>query len=345
MDVLTPAPTATGWRRAAAATLLAGWVLVAACLSWPTARRAEPSFPHRVHVVDNDLACSFCHGHAKSADDPGMPPPELCAQCHDRFDGDKPPARRVRAFYDEQSRYRRVADAGLPGDVRFSHRAHVTGARLDCVACHADVGEQDEVPLQPLASKPQCMDCHAQSGKSNACAECHASIDATWRPPSHGGQWPRVHGAHVGVGADGSADRCSLCHDEATGCRACHEQNAPRSHDQTFRLRTHGLLASMDRSRCAVCHTQDSCQQCHETTEPRSHRAGFGEPLQRHCGSCHLPLADNGCAVCHRGTPSHDSATALPAGHTPAMNCRLCHGNGVRLPHPDNGHVCTVCHR
>ena len=27
------------------------------------------------------------------------------------------------------------------------------------------------------------------------------------------------------------------------------------------------------------------------------------------------------------------------------FSCVTCHGNGVRLPHPDGGHVCTACHR
>jgi hypothetical protein len=29
----------------------------------------------------------------------------------------------------------------------------------------------------------------------------------------------------------------------------------------------------------------------------------------------------------------------------PSMNCRLCHGAGVPLPHVDNGSDCNSCHR
>lgn len=324
---------------------VAGWLSVSACLSWPGTGRSEPSFPHRVHVVDNQLACTFCHAGAKAGSRPGMPPPELCAPCHDKFDGDKPADRRVGAFFDENSRYRTVADTSIPADVTFSHRSHTTDARLDCKECHADVARQDAVPTTPLVQKPVCMDCHARYGRSNACSECHARIDERWQPPSHAHSWLRGHGEVVRMGSERSADRCTLCHQEATGCNACHAQTPPSSHDQTFRLRTHGLQASIDRSRCATCHTQDSCQQCHQVTQPRSHRAGFGAPQDRHCVNCHLPLADNDCAVCHEGTPSHDLAAPLPANHVPSMNCRLCHGNGVILPHPDGGHVCTACHR
>ena len=341
MDVLTPIRRRAPWAWLA----VLAWLSVAACLSLPSAGRVEPSFPHRVHVVDNQLACDFCHPGARVAEDPGTPPPELCAPCHDQFDAQKPPERRVGAFFDERSRYRKLAESGRTPDVRFSHAQHVRGARLDCEACHADVARQEEVPLRPLVVKAECMACHAEYGMANACAECHRDIDRNWLPPSHAGGWLRAHGDVVLLGSGASADQCSLCHQDATGCLACHQQMAPADHDQTCRGRTRGMRASVDRARCAVCHTQDSCEQCHQVTRPRSHRGGFGAPQNRHCGSCHFPLADSGCTICHPGAPSHDLAAPLPADHSPAMNCRLCHGNGVPLPHVDGGHVCTICHR
>jgi hypothetical protein len=342
MDVLTRGTAVR--RRWCTWLALCAWLAVAACLSMP-ARRAEPSFPHRVHVVDNKLACTFCHGNVRASDVPGLPPPELCATCHDRFDGEKPPERRVGAFFDEQSRYRKVAVSGRSDEVRFSHQQHVTGSKLECEACHAGVASQDEVPLRPLAVKDECMSCHAQHGRGSECRDCHVTIDRAWQPPSHAVGWQQLHGDRVHEGSTRSEDRCTLCHVEATGCNECHQRQLPRSHDQSFRTRTHGLQAAIDRSRCQTCHTTDSCQQCHESTRPVTHRGGFGSPQNRHCVSCHLPLADEGCRVCHPGAPSHDLAAPLPNDHVPSMNCRGCHGAGVRLPHPDGGHACTACHR
>jgi hypothetical protein len=114
-----------------------------------------------------------------------------------------------------------------------------------------------------------------------------------------------------------------------------------------FRTRTHGFLASIDRSRCYTCHRTDSCDECHQVTLPVSHRPGFGNNQQRHCNSCHFPIQDSGCVVCHPGTPSHNDAEDLPSNHQPSWNCRQCHGPGrdEDLPHPDGGHQCTQCHR
>lgn len=323
--------------------LLAACAGVAACLV--PGGRPEPSFPHRVHVVDNGLACALCHLGVRTSDDAALPPPEMCAQCHDRFDATKAAERRLAAFFDPAGRYRRVAVSARAPDVVFSHRAHAAAPGLECTACHADVAEQAEVPLQPLATKTQCMECHAQHGRGNECRECHRAIDRSWAPPTHDPHWDRRHGERVRAGSQASMDRCSLCHVESTGCTACHQQQAPRDHDSTFRLRTHGHFAAVDRGRCAVCHTQDSCQQCHSVTRPQSHRGGFGLPAERHCTGCHFPLAETGCAVCHQAMPGHDDARPLPPDHVPSMNCRACHGNGVVLPHPDGGHVCTACHR
>ena len=75
MDVLK---TGKGRARLLWALALLSWCTAAACLSMSRTRE-EPSFPHRVHVVDNKLACTFCHGSVRGSDDPGMPPPELCA--------------------------------------------------------------------------------------------------------------------------------------------------------------------------------------------------------------------------------------------------------------------------
>ena len=75
-----------------------------------------------------------------------------------------------------------------------------------------------------------------------------------------------------------------------------------------------------------------------------SHTGSFGGTTSNHCVGCHLPLATTECYTCHKSTPSHETATPLPAGHTAGMNCRMCHGHGQPLPHADKGDACSTCH-
>jgi hypothetical protein len=101
----------------------------------------------------------------------------------------------------------------------------------------------------------------------------------------------------------------------------------------------------MDRDRCAACHKPDACAACHQQLAPRSHRGSWGAPRDTHCVGCHLPLTANepgGCATCHMGTPSHETAPKKPSWHRPDFQCALCH---QRVPHVTNGTDCNTCHR
>jgi hypothetical protein len=312
-------------------------IVVTSCLVGDASVR-ESRFSHAVHGGQPGLTCSLCHGQ------PGaqmrMPGPQLCKPCHvelgiarERVDLDE--------LFDESGRWRGERRARLPEEIRFDHASH---AAADCASCHGDIAASDGVPA-PALTKRDCMDCHAASGASEECATCHRSIDASWRPPSHGTGWAERHGLVVRACSERDVDRCELCHDAERSCNVCHREQLPRDHTNHWRVRGHGIAVRIDRTRCSTCHRSDFCDKCHEETQPRSHVGGWGAPQDRHCVSCHFPLRDTGCVTCHKATPSHAAATPLPQDHHAAMNCRMCHGAGVRLPHPDNGSVCTVCHR
>ena len=316
-------------------------VFVTSCMMVETAApRVIPSrFDHSAHAADRELDCGFCHVPDREGK-MRRPGPQLCTPCHEQL-GLGPESLDVETLFDESGRYRATGVADLGPSMLFDHNAHQGHA--ECADCHGDIATSDGIPM-PSIQKDDCMDCHASSGASNECSVCHVAIDRHWQPATHGGLWEREHGAVVRREDDALVNRCELCHVGEQSCDACHRLVQPRSHTNFFRIRGHGILASIDRESCVTCHRPDFCNRCHQVTPPRSHRAGFGSPRNRHCVGCHTPLADSGCATCHKATPSH-RGPGLPPGHHPAMDCRRCHGNGVRLPHPDNGTQCTDCHR
>ncbi|MBK7878282.1 MAG: cytochrome c3 family protein [Planctomycetes bacterium] len=300
------------------------------------------AFSHAVHVGDQGLDCVACHAQAESGDEPGMPGPQGCALCHAEIDAKKPPERQIAALYDGKT-YRAQHVLALADEVRFSHAKHVERAQ-DCAACHDALAKSDRVEPAHALRMDDCTACHAAKPASNDCATCHERIRADAQPPSHVASWMRSHGGVVrACEREETANRCDLCHTE-TSCQTCHLAQAPENHKGFWRERGHGLTASMDRQNCAACHQPDSCDRCHQENAPRSHRGTWGAPQDRHCVSCHEPLAGESCATCHQATPSHDAATPMPAWHIPAMNCRQCHGNGQPLPHIDDGSSCTRCH-
>jgi len=323
---------------------LGGCILVDALV------QSEPefAFSHRLHVEDEGLDCSSCHLGAEDSDEPGMPVLGQCMLCHEDIDAEKPPARQVASLFDGQ--VFRAARAGAQSDeIRFPHLGHVTRG-MDCTECHAEVA-QDDGTLARLGSAlrlsmEDCLACHATRGgpQEADCSACHAEIDSGSPPPSHRAQWRRYHGSVVRARSEERADRCTLCH-QPSECTTCHNVEMPANHGNYWRRRGHGVVAAQDRESCVTCHDTDSCERCHEDTRPMGHSGSWGAPLDRHCLTCHEPLRDNSCGVCHHETPSHDLATPLPADHLPGMNCRMCHGNGQPLPHVDNGQSCITCHR
>ena len=324
-------------------------LLAAGCLMKESSEPVERpfAFPHRVHVVDEGLDCSDCHGSSEDSEEPGMPLAAQCALCHSDLDAEKPEERRAAALFDG-STFRATHASRQSDEILFSHQKHAARG-LECTACHAQVAE-DEGTLASRGtalrmSMDDCLACHATQGGPalQDCAACHAQIRTGVAPPSHSADWKRYHGSFVRGRFEDRSSQCALCHQQAE-CTACHQIQLPENHNNYWRRRGHGLTASMDRESCATCHDSDSCNRCHEDIRPVSHVGSWGAPKDRHCLECHEPLRSVSCGVCHEGTPSHDQATPLPPDHVPGMDCRACHGHGQPLPHVDNGQACTSCH-
>jgi hypothetical protein len=271
-----------------------------------------------------------------------MPTLDQCLLCHDGLDEEKPAHLRAAAFFEDV--WPRRGSTPLTEEVLFSHGAHAERLGNECARCHGDFVESGGQPLGDVASMSRCTNCHDQQGVDGACSTCHTRVNEAWPPATHASLWSEMHGDRVRGGGQASADRCDMCHSPAS-CDQCHREEKPRGHDELFRLRGHGILASLDRDQCAVCHRADSCVRCHQETRPISHRGTFGGTLSTHCFSCHLPLRNESCATCHRDAPSHALAAPQPPDHTPGADCRLCHGTGAPLPHVDNGSACAFCHR
>lgn len=313
-----------------------------------------PVFDHQGHV-DRDLACSDCHG---SEDEAWMAMPDLafCNECHEDIDKEQPDKDlHASAFFDEEGKGRWRHAGAQADEVIFDHERHVTEDDEGCLDCHKAVAEStvQPGPADALMTMQACIDCHAAdetASQYNDCASCHKELRKDRAPKSHRGAWMRTHGHHARMGAyDPLPSDCAMCHTRS-GCQECHLALPPRSHTNHFRLRGHGALASMDRESCTTCHKTDTCEECHRNVAPRNHRGSWGGRFSRHCNSCHIPVgspSDQGCAVCHRSTPSHSTAPPRPtnpAHMTSNSNaCRECHS--APPPHPDNGQSCLICHQ
>lgn len=309
-------------------------------------KRGTPAFSHKRHVVEEDMECAACHKDAETADKAGMPAVKSCMKCHESIDEKKTPEHRIAAFVkDEKPQWSDITL--LPEETKFSHKVHAE-AKVQCASCHKGIKASTAITASLRVTMKECQSCHAKTGVGgNApdnCAVCHTSIGKDTKPKSHERNWKELHGRDIGFLSHGSPWRCELCHTRQS-CDQCHRNELPKSHNNFWRLRGHGVVADVDRSRCRVCHTEDSCERCHRETAPANHRGNWED---NHCLSCHFPLKDSACFVCHKSTPSHSAAPRLPGNNThrnaTANDCRTCHF-GLRLRHVDNGTSCLQCHQ
>lgn len=158
-------------KRYVALALVTLGVAAAWIVALPSAAIDQPiAFPHAKH---QGVGCTVCHRGAAASARAGVPDAALCAKCHATA-----PAGSGRAWdaaAGAGSPIAWVQVTRLPDHVMFSHRRHVTLARLDCSSCHGDMARR----TTPVGRAPvrlemtTCLSCHRNEGAAEDCAACH----------------------------------------------------------------------------------------------------------------------------------------------------------------------------
>ncbi|MFQ5462516.1 MAG: cytochrome c3 family protein [Phycisphaerae bacterium] len=135
------------------------------------------AFNHTIHLKQAKMECLQCHLNAQTSVSAGIPGKDVCLDCHDidEEEGTHPQKDLLFEFdeTDDDIPWQRVA-VTRP-DIFFSHRRHVTAAKLDCLQCHKD--QETLVSPPPRArlvmSMSDCVNCHAEHGLARDCVHCH----------------------------------------------------------------------------------------------------------------------------------------------------------------------------
>ena len=135
------------------------------------------------HVVFQDATlrnrkdvrtCVGCHRGAWTGAAATLPRIEVCATCHRENQsagaeaGDSTPRDLSRLEYTGGMRL-----SMLPGNVYFSHVAHVRFGQWGCATCHTNLNDPTGPPTLPAASMIGCLRCHVENGASTDCLTCH----------------------------------------------------------------------------------------------------------------------------------------------------------------------------
>jgi len=122
------------------------------------------AFSHKVHAQKNKIDCQYCHFTVNESRHAGIPPAQLCMNCHNVVK-EGPNTGTV-----EISKISEAIESGksihwikvhnLPDHVYFNHAQHVQVGKLDCTKCHGDVENMDRIAQVEDLSMGWCINCH-----------------------------------------------------------------------------------------------------------------------------------------------------------------------------------------
>ena len=259
-----------------------------------------------------------------------------------------------------------VSAAGRPMGVDPSGYAASVHGALDCVDCHSQVGDYDELPHYDRYRPVDCAACHSDAVRSfRQNFHFQARDRGNFRAPDcagcHGeaGDPHRMHGLDKTV----AEESCRSCHETETslydsgvhavqpgasnglpGCTTCHQTHGP------------GLppAAGAVNSLCVSCHAgamEDvqrgghtmiggqleghgplSCASCHEVHA--THKPHMSERLAQACNECHQKEYAEFAGSVHEDL--------LASGDMSCISCHSTHKDEEAVGRFDGG--CGSCH-
>lgn len=275
-------------------------VLAAVWIAGCDPKETPQNFPHGPHI-EQEIECDACH----SIEPEGitMPSVETCTMCHDIEEdeaynrckechdavGFKLTNDKLDLLVSHQDEF----DSRIPDSIKELQYKHAEFWQdsSECLLCHGNLTNAKGSTVDNIPSMEVAMAVHEEKGFSNDCQVCHSEINEWTAPSNHDSSWDRIHGQVAII--QGKQD-CLMCHQEST-CQTCHSIEKPRNHTSLFRHKTHGVLASFDRSKCLACHRNDQCTVCHQASADPIPAASYHTP-DASCLTCHSPMASQGPA-------------------------------------------------
>ncbi|MHC4413785.1 MAG: cytochrome c3 family protein [Planctomycetota bacterium] len=165
--------------------LVIGGVALGALLRDSATLPPQPiAFNHKLHLERaQGITCEDCHQFVTSQVYAGLPSKFICFDCHDVDadesdngpDADRSELTALAGYADAEGDIPWHRVTATREDVFFSHRMHVTVARIDCRECHPKMPDRTSPPTRgPLQIEMDtCIGCHEDNGASVDCVSCH----------------------------------------------------------------------------------------------------------------------------------------------------------------------------
>jgi hypothetical protein len=141
------------------------------------------NFSHKIHAGDNAISCQYCHFAADKGRHAGIPPTELCLNCHKKIKPDAPDIKKIKAAIESKTNIKWIRVHNLPDFAYFNHSQHVRVGKVNCQSCHGPVETMTRLTQVKPMNMGWCIDCHRgneiappkdhKNATGGDCARCH----------------------------------------------------------------------------------------------------------------------------------------------------------------------------
>lgn len=143
----------------------------------------EIQYSHKLHAGDYKIPCMYCHFAADKGRHAGIPPMELCLNCHSQIQTENPQIQKLAKAVEEGKTIEWTKVHHLPDFVYFNHSQHVRVGKLKCQECHGAVETMEVLKQEKTLAMGWCLDCHRKkeiaapadhkSASGGDCSKCH----------------------------------------------------------------------------------------------------------------------------------------------------------------------------
>ncbi|MAR15774.1 MAG: cytochrome C [Flammeovirgaceae bacterium] len=125
------------------------------------------AFSHKVHAGQYEIDCNYCHTGVNISKSANIPSVNICMNCHNAINTDKPEIQKILTAYEENRPIEWVRVHNLPDLAYFNHKQHVAIGGLDCATCHGPIEEMDVVYQYSELTMGWCINCHRETEVSS----------------------------------------------------------------------------------------------------------------------------------------------------------------------------------
>jgi hypothetical protein len=127
-------------------------------------------YSHALHAGTLAMDCRYCHAYVERGPHAGVPPTQVCMNCHQQVKKDSAKLEWLRKSWadgkgTESVPWKRIHK--LPDFAFFNHSAHMgvgvgeNRAAIGCESCHGRIDTMEEVAQAQPLSMSWCLECHS----------------------------------------------------------------------------------------------------------------------------------------------------------------------------------------